>query len=308
MTPAAVDQGSGGGFDGTTPGPTAYRWRVASYVWYLLPFSIAVLLIVVAPLGYALYLSLSRYNLAEPYLGIRFVGLTNYLRAITDPYVLSSIRISFVYVFFSLVGEIFIGLVLALAASRELPGTKGFRVLLLAPLLLTPAAVGMVWKFFYSYTGLVNFALGRLGLHPVQWFSVQNALTSIIIVSIWQNYPFSFLVILAGLRTIPATVVEAAQIDGAAPFKVFAQITLPLIRSFIIIILVIRTINILRYVDLIFTLTAGGPGRATETFSFLIYTNAFTFFDMGYGSALSFVLVVVSIGIMWFYLRLMVPE
>jgi len=288
--------------------PAEHRRRVATYLWYLLPFSVSVLLIVVAPLGYALYLSVSRYNLAEPYLGTKFVGLANYLKAVTDPYVLSSIRISLIYVVFSLVGEILIGFVLALAASRELPGTKGFRVLLLAPLLLTPAAVGMVWKFFYNYTGVVNFGLGRLGLHPVQWLSVQNALASIIIVSVWQNYPFSFLVILAGLQTIPATIVEAAQIDGASPLNVFTQITLPLIRSFVIIILVIRTINILRYVDLIFTLTAGGPGRATETFSFLIYTNAFTFFDMGYGSALSFVLVVLSIGMMCFYLRLMVPE
>jgi multiple sugar transport system permease protein len=173
---------------------------------------------------------------------------------------------------------------------------------------LTPAAVGLVWKFFYSYTGLVNFTLELLGFQAVNWFDERNALLSVIIVSIWQHYPLAFLVILAGLQTIPQNIIEAAKIDGASPFQIFINISFPLLRSLIIVILVIRTINLLRYVDLIFTLTHGGPGTATETFSFLIYKKGFELFNMGYGSALSYLLIFLSILITWLYLRLVKAE
>lgn len=288
--------------------PGKRRWKIPTYVWYLSPFCITIFAIVAAPLAYSGFLSLTKYNLSQPYLGMRFAGISNYLKALSDPDVFSSVKISIAYVLFSLTGEILIGLLLALVAVRGLPGTAVFRVLLLSPLMLTPSAVGLVWKFFYNYTGLVNYTLGLLGMHPIKWFTAESALLSVILVTIWQNYPFSFLVILAGLQTIPKAVIEAAEIDGASAFKMFTQITLPLLRSFVVIILVIRTINVLRYVDLIFTLTYGGPGKATETFSFLIYTNGFSFFEMGYGSALSFLLIALSAVITWLYMRLMAAE
>lgn len=292
------------------PRPTQRRWGfpLPPYAWYLLPFIVATVVIVIAPLGYALFLSFHRYNLSQPYLGQTFIGLSNYLSALRDPYVLSSIKISFEYVCASLAGEILIGFILSLLLKQRLRGLSIFRFFLIMPLMLTSSTVGLVWRFFYSYTGLVNYLISFVGLSPIDWFSSSKALLSVIIVSIWQNYPFAFLVLFAGMQTIPSTIIEAAQIDGASPTQIFTRITLPLIQSFIIIILVIRTTHILRYVDLIFTLTAGGPGRVTETFSFLIYNNGFSFFEMGYGSALSFLLVGLSMAITWGYMRFMRSE
>lgn len=275
-----------------------------TYGWYILPFLIMSTTIVLFPLAYSLWLSFYRFNLSQPYLGQSFVGLANYYAALRDPIVLSSIKITFKYVLESLAGEFLIGFALALLMmNRRLRGLSVFRFFLIIPLMLTPVAVGLVWKFFYSYTGLVNYILKLVGLNPVSWFSGDNALLSVVIVTVWRNSPFVFLVLLAGMQTVPPTLIEAARIDGASYWQIFSRITLPLISSFIIIILVIRTTNILRHVDLIFALTFGGPGRVTETLSFLIYTNSFLFFEMGYGSALSFLLIGVTSVIIWGYMR-----
>lgn len=280
--------------------------HIPIYGWYILPFLVVTTTIVLFPLAYSLWLSFYRFNLAQPYLGQSFVGLANYTAALRDPSLLASLKINLIYVLGSLSGELLIGLALALLLmNRRLRGLSVFRAFLIMPLMLTPASVGMIWKFFYGHTGLVNYLLKLVGLNSVNWSSGDNALLSVIIVSVWQSCPFAFLVLFAGMQTIPSTLVEAARIDGASSWQIFSQITLPLIRSFIIIILVIRTTNILRYVDLIFTLTFGGPGRATETLSFLIYTNSFSFFEMGYGSALSFLLIGITSVIIWGYMRFM---
>jgi multiple sugar transport system permease protein len=283
-------------------------FHIPTYGWYLLPFLVVTTIIVLVPLAYSLFLSFHRYNLSEPYRGLSFIGFTNYVTILHDPYVLASLKISLEYVFASIAGELLIGFALMLLLSQRLRGLRVFQWLLIMPLMLTPSTVGLVWRFFYGYTGQVNYMLELVGLSPVDWFSSGKALLSVIITSVWQNYPFAFLVLFAGVQTIPSTLIEAAQIDGASPWQIFSRITLPLISTFIIIILVIRTTNILRYVDLIFTLTFGGPGRATETLSFLIYTNAFSFFDMGYGSALSFLLIGLSVVITWGYMRYMKGE
>lgn len=279
---------------------------IPTYGGYILPFLVVTTTIVLFPLAYSLWLSFYRYNLSQPYLGRSFVGLANYTAALRDLSLLASLKINLIYVLGSLSGELLIAFALALLLmNRRLRGLSVFRALLIMPLMLTPASVGMVWKFFYGYTGLVNYVLKLVGLNPVSWFSGDNALLSVIIVSVWQNYPFAFLVLFAGMQAIPSMLVEAARIDGASSWQIFSRITLPLIRSFTIIILVIRTTNILRYVDLIFTLTFGGPGRATETLSFLIYINSFSFFELGYGSALSFLLIGITSVIIWGYMRFM---
>ena len=278
-------------------------FRLPVYGWYLLPLLVGTTLVVAVPLGYSFYLSFQRFNLSQPYLGLTYVRLDNYIAAFRDASVLASIKVTLEYLSGSLLGEILIGFALALLLNQRLPGLRVFRVLLIMPLMLTPAAVGMVWKLFYSSGGIVNYLLETIGLSPVNWFSSNTALLSVIIVSVWQNFPFAFLVFSAGMQTIPPTLIEAAQIDGASRWRIFCQITLPLMQIFIITVLIIRTTNILRYVDLIFTLTSGGPGRATESFAFLIYTNAFSLFEMGYGSALSFLLIALSFGIGLVYMK-----
>jgi multiple sugar transport system permease protein len=287
---------------------TVRRFRLATHTWYLLPFLVVTTAIVIIPIAYSLYLSLFHYNLSKPYMGQSYTGLDNYIAIFRDPAVLKSLKISLEYVFASLVGELLFGLALALLVSRGLPGLSVFRFLLIVPMMLTPSTVGLVWKFFYGFTGLVNYLLRIIGIGALDWYSSKWALLSVIIVSVWQNYPFSFLVLFAGMQTIPPTLIEAAQIDGASAWRVFSRITIPLMRSFIIVILVMRSTNLLRYVDLIFTLTFGGPGSATQTLSFLIYTNGFSFFEMGYGSALSFMLIGISVVITWGYMRWMKNE
>ena len=289
--------------------PRRRRRILPIYGWYLLPFLVVTTTIVLVPLGYSLFLSFHRYNLSEPYRGLSFIGLNNYGTILHDRYVLASLVVSLEYVLGSLGGEFLVGFALALLLSQQrLRGLSVFRFFLIMPLMLTPSTVGMVWKFFYGYTGQVNYMLELIGLSPIDWFSGGKALLSVILVSVWQNYPFAFLVLFAGMQTIPLELVEAARIDGASPWQIFSRITLPLISTFMMVILVIRTTNILRYVDLIFTLTYGGPGRITETLSFLIYASGFSFFEMGYASALSFLLVGLSAIITWGYMRFMRGE
>lgn len=239
------------------------------------------------PLGYNLWLSLHSYNLAERYLGMSFVGLGNYLAELADPYFWSAFRNSSILTVGCLALELPIGMALALILHLGFRGHIFFRFVFILPLLLIPAVTAYMWRFMFQYDGIVNYLLGLVHITAVNWATTTAGLISVIITVVWQNSSFAFIIFLAGLQTIDPEIWAAAKVDGAGPIRRFIHVTLPLMRPFILVVLVIRTMDLLRLFDEGYILTGGAPARETETLSQLVYTSTFTFFDIGQGSALT---------------------
>lgn len=222
----------------------------------------------------------------------------NFARLLHDQFFLSALAHTIFYAAVALTCEFFIGLALALLLNSQMRGRTAFRSLLLVPMMLPTVVVGVVWRLLLnSNFGAVNGTLKSFGL-PIEsltWTaSPKLAMASVIIADIWQWTPFVFLILLAGLQAIPQEPYEAALIDGASAWQTFRHVTLPLLKPAILIVLLLRTMDLLRVFDQIFVLTEGGPGFATETVSLYIYRTAFRFSNFGYATAMSFVLLLIT--------------
>jgi multiple sugar transport system permease protein len=248
------------------------------------------------PLAYNLWLSLHSYNLAELYLGTRFVALRNYAEILQDPYFWNALRNSLFLTIACLALELPIGMALALLLQKRVRGHSIFRFIFILPLLLIPSVTAYMWRFMFQYDGIVNYLLGLAQVEAVNWTTTVTGLVSVVIVVVWQNAPFSFIIFLAGLQTIDPDLWAAAKVDGADAFRRFIHVTLPLMRPFILVVLVIRSMDVLRLFDEGFVLTAGAPARETETLSQLVYTDTFVFFNIGRGSALAVVEGAIVVG------------
>jgi len=275
----------------------------------LAPAAITIFLVVLVPLGYALRDSLYRINISMLYQGEKFLGLGNYVQALKDPDFYNSLVVTTVITVLGVAVELVLGLMLALLLNRPLEsvhfrGKRVFRTLVILPVILPPVVVGLMWRFIFQYSGVINFLLISMGLHSVDWTTQYTGVITIITTVVWQNVPFSFLLILAGLQSVPPDLIESSMVDGASGRQRLFHIYLPLIKPIIFLILTIRTMDAFRTFDEAFILTGGGPGRSTETVSLFIYRNSFSFFDVGYGSALSILLLLLLMVITVFYMRL----
>jgi ABC-type sugar transport system permease subunit len=239
------------------------------------------------PLAYNFWLSLRSYNLAELYLGNRFIALSNYLEILKDPYFWNALRNSMLLTLTCLALELPIGMALALILQEKVRGHSIFRFIFILPLLLIPSVTAYMWRFMFQYDGIVNYVLGLAHVGAVNWTTTTTGLMSVVIAVVWQNAPFSFIIFLAGLQTIDPELWAAAKIDGANAFRRFVHVTLPLMTPFVLVVLVIRSMDLLRLFDEGFVLTGGAPARETETLSQLVYTDTFVFFNIGRGSALA---------------------
>ena len=203
-----------------------------------------------------------------------------------------------IYLSVALLVEFLLGLGLALLVDSLGRGRGAFRAGLLAPMLLPPVVAAVIWRLIYNpQFGVLNGTLRAAGI-PTQrltWTSGESsAMFSVLLVDIWEWTPFLFLLLSAGLQAIPQEPYEAARIDGASPWQVFRDITLPLLKPTILLALLLRAMDLARIFDQIFILTQGGPGFATETVSLYIYRTAFRFFNFGYAAAMSFVVLALT--------------
>jgi multiple sugar transport system permease protein len=239
------------------------------------------------PLVYNLWLSVHSFNLAEVYLGTRFIGLRNYVDILHDPYFWNAFRNSVFLTLACLALELPIGMGLALILQAHMRGHSFLRFIFILPLLLIPSVTAYMWRFMFQYDGIVNYLLGLTHAGAVNWSTTTAGLISVVVTVVWQNAAFSFIIFLAGLQTIDPDLWAAAKVDGAGPVRRFLHVTLPLMRPFILVVLVIRSMDVLRLFDEGFVLTGGAPARETETLSQLVYTETFTFFNIGRGSALA---------------------
>ena len=263
---------------------------------FLFPGLFVLIGILIFPIIFTIRLSLSGWNSYTP--EMNFIGITNYIRLFTDDprFWESFFRLSFLSVS-TVVLQYIIGFALALIVWREIKFKRFFRVIFLIPMMTTPVIMTVIWRtFFHESLGPLNDLLGRVGVEPILWLSDPViAKFTVIIVEVWQWTPFMFLLLLAGLLSLPKEPFLAAAIDGASSFRKFVYVTFPLMAPISIGAIIIRLIEASKIMDTVFVLTSGGPGTATETSSFYIYIKGLREFQMGYAATLSFTYLVIMI-------------
>ena len=260
----------------------------------LAPAFVLFALLTLYPLGRVLALSFfkTEYGFEDAV----FVGLDNYAVLAADSFFRQATWNTVVFTLLATAGELGLGLMLALLVSRNFPGRFLVIPTLVAPFVLSTMVVTAIWSAWFHYDfGFLNNALRAAHLPPVAWlFDPDIALLSIVLIDVWQTAPLTFLILLAGLQSIPAEVHEAARIDGATPRQILLRITLPLLMPHMMLAALLRSIDSFKLFDKVYALTGGGPGQATETLSMYVYRQGFKFFDVGLASAAAVVMVIVA--------------
>jgi multiple sugar transport system permease protein len=271
----------------------------------LAPAALLLLVIVVYPIATLFWSSLHAVDNANPAAGEQWAGLANYARAFDDDRFWHSLGQTVVYIVVTVPGALFVGLGLALLANQPFKVKWPVRLGLLLPWALPLVFAGLIFRWFFEYqTGIVNDVVVRLGGDPLQWLSSPTLATvAVCIAIIWKSSSFMALMLLAGLQSIPRSLYEAAEVDGATAWQQFVEITLPMLRPAIFVALIFRTITAIQTFDIPYAMTGGGPGEATETLAMYIHKTTLDFLDFGYGSALAALMFVLSMAVTSGYLR-----
>lgn len=236
----------------------------------------------------SLLLGFSDWSLVEQ---PRFVGLDNYNRLLHDEVFWRSLTNTLEYALYAVPPDVLLALALALLLNQNLRGLKLFRLAYFIPVVTATAIVAIVWRWLYQPAGIVNGALQTLGFPPVLWLADPDlALPAIAAMAVWKHVGFNMLIFLAGLQAIPIELEEAARIDGAGRWSIFRNVTLPLLRPIVVLATILTTIGSLQVFDAAYVMTAGGPFYATTTLVYYAYSRAFDQYQMGYASAVAFVL------------------
>jgi multiple sugar transport system permease protein len=263
----------------------------------LAPAFLALLATTTLPLLFLIGTSAFRMDLAMPF-SDGFVGFENYRTLLADERFWSSLLVSLIYTGSTVVLQVALGLALALLVMDMKRGQGWFRLIAILPVVLSPAVVGMIWRTFMLAPefGIVDYLAINAGLGSQNWLGDPLlAMISVVVIHTWQWTPFAFMVLLASLASLPEDIYEAARLDRASAWQRFYRITLPLLRPAIVMVVIMRTMVALTAFAAIFTVTAGGPGTATEILNLYAYRKSFTELSIGYGSALAVALLVVTI-------------
>ncbi|ARJ04194.1 sugar ABC transporter permease [Cnuibacter physcomitrellae] len=278
----------------TTPEPRAGRPLIAfGRWWWAGPALLAVLLVQYAATLAGTFFAFTDYSGVGTF---TLTGLDNFVAIFQDPSVLGVIGNTLLYAVAQMVGTTILGLAFALALHRGLKSRYVLRAIVFLPIALSPLAVSYVWKFVFEYDGLLNQALGALGLEQFQrtWLGdPETAIWTVVTVIIWQGVGISMVIFLAGLSRIPAELEEAASLDRANLWQRFRYVTLPALRPSVTVATMLSLIFGLRLFDPILALTGGGPVSSSKNLALLVYEQAFTQGNFGYGAALSLILTVI---------------
>src|SRR5581483_3942700 len=272
------------------------RLRLDTPWVFILPAVLYLLLFSLYPLVSSLYLSFQEYD--QQARSFTWVGLGNYAQILQAGEVRIAFRNTVAFTVATVTLELILGMGLALFLNRPIVGKTVIRSLLILPMVTTPMVVGLMWRFLLNTDiGPINYLLRVLfHLKPVNWLgSSPYSLISLIIVDVWQWTPFAFLILYAGLQTIPEELLEAASIGSARELALFRYLIVPLLTPMITVVVLFRAIDSWRAFDTVFTLTFGGPGRDSATLSFLAYLQGFAYSHLGLASALAYVMVAVVI-------------
>ncbi|SES12674.1 multiple sugar transport system permease protein [Gracilibacillus ureilyticus] len=271
------------------------RTNKMTYI-FLIPTIIVFLVLTVYPLLYVITASFFSMNYLQG-TEWKFVGFQGYQELFQDSLFWVAFKNTIIFVVIAVSLEVFFGLMFAILFQKNFKGSAIIRSIVLLPMLLPPITVALTWKMMYEYDyGIINYFLTLVGLPAIEWLSSADwALFSIVITDVWQWTPFAFLIILASLQTIPKDLYESAAVNGASGFQAFRYITLPLLKPVILLVLFLRTIDTFQIFDKMYVLTGGGPGNATETLTFYIYRQGFRYFETGYATAATLVVVIIIV-------------
>ena len=277
---------------------------------FVAPALFVFLVVLSFPIGYAGYLSFFK---VKPDFTLVFSGFTNFSKILDDPDFWNALKNTAIYTFGSVLLHLLIGLSLALALNSSwLKGRLFFRIAFFIPWSISFVVTAVTWRWVLNAQyGILNAFLRSVGVlsENVSWLgSAELALPTAILVNAWRGFPFVMVMIYAGLQAIPREPYEAAMVDGASPIQLFRYITLPSLRGVIMVATVLDTIWVFIQFELIQVLTAGGPGRATELLTNLIYRESFTFYDFGIGSAMAMLTLLVVLCFSLVYVRLLGRE
>ena len=228
--------------------------------------------------------------------GAAYVGTENYSDLLSHRFFRTAAWNTLVFAVLATTSEVGLGLILALLVNGKIPGSRIVIPALLMPYVLSTMVVTAIWRAWFHYDfGYLNNLLRAVALPPVEWlFNPDIAMLSLVLVDTWQTAPLTFLILLAGLQSVPSEVYEAASVDGASPVRIFRSITLPLLAPYLFLAALLRSVDAFKIFDKVYALTGGGPGQATETLSMYVYRLGFRFFDVGGASAAAIIMVVIS--------------
>jgi multiple sugar transport system permease protein len=259
---------------------------------FILPNFIGTLIFLFIPIVYSLYISLHKWDMIR---APQFIGLRNFLKKmVEDEQFHIALANTAVFSFVSIPIGVAMALLIAWFLSANLKGTAIFRSIIFIPVILSMVAVAMVWCWLLNGDyGILNFFMGLIHINGINFLGDERyAMLSVIAISIWKSLGFNMVILIAAFKEVPEYFYEAAEIDGASSIRKFFSISLPLIYPSLFFVIIMSIINSFQVFDVIYLTTQGGPGTATQVIYYLIWQNAFRFFDMGYASALSWVVFI----------------
>ncbi|MET3696968.1 carbohydrate ABC transporter membrane protein 1 (CUT1 family) [Bacillus oleivorans] len=274
----------------------SYQWRM------LLPLLVLMLIILAFPLGYSLWLSFHNFTITNPDEN-SFVGFGQYLKLLSDPLYWTVFKNTALFVVVAVGFELILGMLIALTLNKQQRFRNLTRAIVLAPMFITPIAVGLMFRFLLSeQLGFIPAVLKFFGL-SVDFFGTEYAILTLAAIDIWQWTPFIVLMLIAGLQSLPEEPFEAAYVDGASKWTSFWTITLPLLKPVIIVAVLIRALDALKVFEYVYAITRGGPGNATETLQFYIQKVGFGYYRLSEASAIAWTVVVIVMVVIFVMLR-----
>ena len=266
------------------------------YWLFAAPAALIVLAVILFPWAFTLLISLNNW---DPAGGASWAGLSNYTTLFTDTRFGLAVLRTLYFSVLAVVAPVVLGVAAAVCFHKRFALRGLARTVFVLPMMATPVAIALVWTMmFHPQLGVLNYLLTSIGLPPFTWtYSPDTVIPTLAMVETWQWTPLVMLIVLGGLASLPIDPYEAALLDGANPWQSFRHITLPLVWPFVVVAAVIRTIDALKSFDVIYVITLGGPGTASETINIFLYQTAFAYYHIGYAGAVTLVFFVIIVAI-----------
>ena len=276
--------------------------RLRPYLGFIWPALVVCTAVIIFPWLFTVWMSLNDWHIGSDR---TFVGLENYIKLASDRRFLEAIGHTFYFTILAVLLPLVLGTFSALVFHKKFRGRGFFRTIFIMPMMATPVAVSLVWTMmFHPQLGVLNYLLSLVSLPPSQWvFATGTVIPSLVLVEIWLWTPFVMIIVLGGLASLPTEPYEAALIDGATQWQMFWNITYPLVLPFLVVAMIIRTIDALKAFETIWVICNGGPGTASETLNVYLYAQAFAYNQVGTASAVVVVffaiIVALSLVLLW---------
>ena len=264
-------------------------------ILFLLPSIIVLMIFTIFPLIYSLRISFTDWDLIKEGSINNFIGFRNYIELFKSSGFWSSLLVSAQLTIGGVTGSMIIGTALGFLLYQKLRGTSIIRTLIISAMIMTPVVVGITWRLMYNADwGIINYLLDVVGIGGKAWLAQSSTVIGAIIVTdIWQWSPLVMIIVLAGLQGLPDEIYEAAKVDGASHWHAFWYITIPLLKPVLVLALLIRLMDSFRIFDIIYVMTAGGPGNASQNLNVLMYNIGFEFFKISKAAALAIISVII---------------